>query len=338
MSVTHPLLRRALPLVLLAALAAAPAQAKTDAATQKELDQARKELREARDELREAARNYARVQREAAPDDAPPFARAFEFMNNPRRAMLGVAIEPGPEQAGKRRGVLVSGVTPGSGADKAGVKTGDLILAVNGQSLELAAGSRPGPGHNLREALAKLEPGTSVNLLIERAGKPQNLSVSLSAPQGPMAFALPPIDIDVDRLIDDADVALPHPPHGRGHPMMAMAGFVGPGFQLARLDEDLAGYFKTRDGVLVVKAPPVADGAPALKSGDVIQRINNEAVSNPVEAMEKLANIGPQGAVTLSVLRQGASISLQGKLPEGPVGGPHFRHIQKRLLRGGPGA
>src|SRR6476469_1061948 len=55
------------------------------------------------------------------------------------RGQLGVAIQPVTSDIAANlglkevRGVLVSGVTPGSPADRAGLKTGDVITAVNAQ-------------------------------------------------------------------------------------------------------------------------------------------------------------------------------------------------------------
>src|SRR4051812_38779496 len=56
-----------------------------------------------------------------------------------RRGQLGVSIQPVSSDIATSlglkdvRGVLVSSVTPGSAADKAGIKSGDVILAMNGQ-------------------------------------------------------------------------------------------------------------------------------------------------------------------------------------------------------------
>ena len=60
-------------------------------------------------------------------------------------------------------GVLVSGVSPGSPADRAGIKTGDVITAINGQSTN--------DGNDLRNRIASTPPGTEVTLTLMRDGK-----------------------------------------------------------------------------------------------------------------------------------------------------------------------
>lgn len=288
------------------------------------LEQAEQALREAREQLLRSAREVARLRGELGED--APLARALSLMVDPRRAALGVSVAPGPLEQGRQRGVRITGVTPGSGAEQAGLRGGDLILSANGQSLELPAEARPGPGLVLRDSLRELEPGASVALVIERDGRRQNLSVIAQRQESPR---LP--EFDIERFGSRGDLLLPRPP---GEPLslplpppgLFMGGpFGGPGFQLARLDEDLAGYFRTRDGVLVVKAPPPQDGAPALKSGDVIQAINGEPVGSPVEVLDRLLSLGPRAGVSLQVLRQGATLNLEGRLPELPAPGG-FRH------------
>ena len=89
-----PMTRWLRPALLAAALTAVPVSvslAADDAATRKELEQARKELQAAREELARAAREMAKVARKADADS--PRAEAYEFMLNPRRALLGVNLQ-----------------------------------------------------------------------------------------------------------------------------------------------------------------------------------------------------------------------------------------------------
>lgn len=319
--------------LLLAASLTAPAQAKpaetdptANAELRAQLQQAEQNLRAAREQLLKSARELARIQGQLGEDT--PFSQAMGLLVDPRRAALGVSIAPGPLEKGRQRGVLVTGVTPGSGAEKAGIQSGDLIIGANGQSLELAEDARPGPGLTLRQALRELEPGATVALLVERGGKRKTVSVVAQrqeAPAGP--------DFDIERFGPRGDLLLPRtprepfglplPPPGAGIGRLMAGPLGGPGFQLARLDEDLAGYFKTREGVLVVKAPPVIEGAPALKSGDVIQSLNGQPVRSPVDLLDQFFSLEPRAQLTLGVVRQGAAISLQGRLPEPPLPGPH---------------
>lgn len=329
---------RLLPGLLLALslalpVAARPPETETETSPAPELraqlQQAEQNLRAAREQLVKSARELARIQGQLGEDT--PFSQAMGLLVDPRRAALGVSIAPGPLEKGRQRGVAVTAVTPGSGAEKAGVQSGDLILSANGKSLELPEDARPGPGLTLRQTLRELEPGATVSLQVERGGKRKNLSVVAQRQEVPAA-----LDFDIERFGPRGDLLLPRlpgdgmgplfPPPPGGAIGRLMAGPLGgPGFQLARLDEDLASYFKTREGVLVVKAPPVIEGAPQLKSGDVIQSINGQTVHSPVDFLDQMFNLGPQASLKLEVIRQGAAISLQGRLPEPPLRGP-FPH------------
>jgi 2-alkenal reductase len=68
-------------------------------------------------------------------------------------------------------GALVSKVTAGSPADKAGIKQGDIILALDGQDIDL--------DNTLFSLLSKHIPGDKVKLTVLRAGKNSTVEVTL---------------------------------------------------------------------------------------------------------------------------------------------------------------
>jgi serine protease Do/serine protease DegQ len=70
-------------------------------------------------------------------------------------------------------GVIVSDITSGSPADKAGLKDSDVILAINDRTVA----SRD----QLRLAVAELAPGTKIALKIIRDGKPATIAVVLGS-------------------------------------------------------------------------------------------------------------------------------------------------------------
>ncbi len=84
-----------------------------------------KRLQDAQRRLEDAAREIAELSGEAA---GPQGFRELEYlMPKPRRAMLGVNIA-GAEPSGG--GVRVESVSPGGPAAEAGVKSGDVIVAI----------------------------------------------------------------------------------------------------------------------------------------------------------------------------------------------------------------
>jgi aminopeptidase N len=76
-----------------------------------------------------------------------------------------------PDFSPVERGVKLSGVTPGSPADKAGVRAGDIIVGM--AKLEVA------DLQGLTDALRAHKPGDTVPLLVIRDGKPLTLEVTL---------------------------------------------------------------------------------------------------------------------------------------------------------------
>jgi len=94
-----------------------------------------------------------------------------------RRGMLGVSIQNITEDTAKAlelkeaKGVLVSNVKAGSSADKAGVKRGDIITAINGEKIE--------DGNTLRNKVAGTLPGNAIKLTVVRDGAEQELTATL---------------------------------------------------------------------------------------------------------------------------------------------------------------
>ena len=94
-----------------------------------------------------------------------------------RRGSLGVTIQPlTPESISRlglqnARGALVNSVVAGGPADRAGVRAGDVITAVNGTQVS--------DTNALRNIIARTPPGTEVTLTVWRDGREQQLRVRL---------------------------------------------------------------------------------------------------------------------------------------------------------------
>jgi S1-C subfamily serine protease len=65
-------------------------------------------------------------------------------------------------------GALVAGVSQGSSADRAGIKTGDIIVSINGAAVKNA--------HELRNSIGMLQIGDQVEIGLLRDGKPRKLT------------------------------------------------------------------------------------------------------------------------------------------------------------------
>ena len=66
---------------------------------------------------------------------------------------------------------LVADVSPGSPADKAGIKRGDVIVALNGKTVDTVS--------ELTNSVGVVEPGTKENLKVVRDGVERDVSVKI---------------------------------------------------------------------------------------------------------------------------------------------------------------
>lgn len=113
--------------------------------------------------------------------DAPLMQRFFWGSSGPRR--LGIEYQEIGDQLAKffklagDHAVLVSRVDEDGPAGKAGIKAGDIVLKIEGRSVR--------DGGDLRDELRKAEPGSEVNVTVQRDGKPVDLKVKLAGSQEP---------------------------------------------------------------------------------------------------------------------------------------------------------
>lgn len=97
------------------------------------------------------------------------------------RGYLGITINPGEVTDEIARsfgldsggGVLIADVVEGSAADKAGLKSGDIIREMNGQKVTDSTA--------FRSAIASMKPGTVVELKVWREGKMVKVKATLDA-------------------------------------------------------------------------------------------------------------------------------------------------------------
>ena len=101
------------------------------------------------------------------------------------RGWIGIEVqEITPELAesfklADTKGALIAGVMRGSPADRAGIRPGDILLAVAGKSVSNAQA--------MLEAIAGLTPGTQVPLKLRRDGKEIDLGVAIAKRPKPRA-------------------------------------------------------------------------------------------------------------------------------------------------------
>jgi Do/DeqQ family serine protease len=94
-----------------------------------------------------------------------------------RRGQLGITVGKITSEVAAKfgikegKGVVVAQVQPGSAADRAGLKTGDVVTSFNGVEVI--------DPNVFRNAVASTAPGTTVTLTIQRAGREQEVRATL---------------------------------------------------------------------------------------------------------------------------------------------------------------
>lgn len=131
-----------------------------------EIERARGELSRAHRELREAQREVARAHRELGQDRA--FGYTTRFVNLGDKPVIGVILG---EETGE--GVDLVGVSPDGPAEAAGIKAGDVLVAINGKALVGAEDARA----VVFETMESVEAGDTVELEVERDGARESFAV-----------------------------------------------------------------------------------------------------------------------------------------------------------------
>lgn len=261
---------------------------------------------------------------------------------------LGVTLkELTPAEAKERKlpshsGVLIESVIPKSAADKAGLKAGDVIVQINGESTRSIA--------QVRRLVNETPMNWNALVSVFRDGKKLDLSVT-PEPASPTQDLLPN---DLERRLDEFRKQMPRNegrwfqgpfyfwrepapgPDQRKQPntpdLTPGAPFNRPrwplfewspgagrlGIVVQELGSQLADYFKVKGGVLVASVTPESPASRAgLKAGDVITALDGKDVKSPGELLNALRDLPDGREVSLSIVRNSAAMTIKVKLAAG---------------------
>ncbi len=270
-------------------------------ATEAELD---RRLREAEERMAEAARQIAEITSERLPRIAK-IERRFDFSDRPR---LGVAID-GERQKGPVEGVTIVGVTPGSAASDAGLRAGDVVTAINNESL--SAESADVANRRLLDFMEGVEEGDVLTVEYLRDGKAGSAEVEPRVVErnmfvwrgdGDHHFTVPKMP-NAPHVIDKLKMEFAFPWAGSG---------LGD-LELVELSEGLGRYFGTDSGLLVINAPE--SGAFELEDGDVIQSIDGREPRDVRHAMRILSSYQGGEKLRLGIMRDKKKRTLEIEMP-----------------------
>ena len=172
------------------------------------------------------------------------------------RGWLGVGIQDINDEMAEyygikdKEGVLVSKVFPGDPADKAGIKTKDIIIEVNGQKIKSS--------HELTRIIAGFHVGEEVKITVLRDGKEKTFTVKIAKRQQEKMAS-------------------------RSMPYKEQGAF---GIQVSNLTPEIARKFNLpeTEGVVVTGVQPNSQGEDkGIQPRDIIKEVNHQS-TNTVQA------------------------------------------------------
>ncbi|MDX6263932.1 MAG: putative serine protease PepD [Kribbellaceae bacterium] len=109
-------------------------------------------------------------------DQAKPIIDELVAKGKATHARLGVGVGDAQSTAAFQQGATIGEVTSGGAADKAGLKTGDVVTAIDGKVIA--------SGDALVAAVRSHRPGDEVTITLTRAGKSQQVKATLGSDNG----------------------------------------------------------------------------------------------------------------------------------------------------------
>jgi serine protease Do len=201
------------------------------------------------------------------------------------RGYLGVGIQPVTNDIAEQfklnsaRGALVTDVTPGSPAEKAGIIRGDVIRKVNGYEVKDTVA--------LVNRIAETEIGSNLTIDLVRDGAAKTVTAQVVEQ---------PADL-VARL--NRNQSSPDPSGASQNAVFA-------GIEVQNLTERLRAEAKVPpnvNGVIVTQVDPNSTAAQELRPGDVIEQINRQSVSNVDEFQSIVGQLDPDRPVMVGMAR-----------------------------------
>jgi serine protease Do len=215
------------------------------------------------------------------------------YEEDANRAMLGVTTE------GDDKGAEIITVNKESGAEKAGLKKGDIITRIGSEEVE-------GPG-DVTKAIRNHKPGDKVDITYLRDGKEQKATAELSKWKG---IKMNPVRIP---RVAMGQAWTPEPPRANFEQfdnLSTLYAFGRPRLGLSIQDDE------DGKGAKVLEVDD--DGAAAkagLKEGDIITGIDDKEVKGTDDVTRTIRANREKYNYSFKVLRDGKTQTLEVKMP-----------------------
>jgi serine protease Do len=191
------------------------------------------------------------------------------------RGRIGVQIEPVTKEIaesiglGKAQGALINRIEAGAPADKAGLEAGDVIIKIDGKSIEKSS--------DLPRLVGNTKPGTKSTLTIFRRGATKELSIVIA-------------EMEPEKVAKRSAEPEENP--------KAANSVQGLGLVVADLTEAQKSELKIKGGVRVesLQEPALKAG---LREGDVILAVGNIEIAQAKDFVAAVAKMDKSKAVSV---------------------------------------
>jgi serine protease Do len=213
------------------------------------------------------------------------------FAEDSNRAMLGIVTDAND------KGAEVTQINKASAAEKAGLKTGDIITKIGDKKIEDA--------EDVSDAVRAKKPGDKVAITVLRDGKEQTVNAELGKWKGISMNTLIPSKIEMNNM-----------DFNKGNYAPSLRSFTGVFGNQQRLGLSIQ---DTEDGkgVKITEVEEESNAAKAgIKENDVITKLNDTEV-NSADEVSKIVRENKEKTTPLKfqVTREGKSQTIEVRIP-----------------------
>lgn len=223
--------------------------------------------------------------------------------NGEKKVGLGVMVSKvDKDNSGTtKEGARIVEVIKGSEAEKIGLKRGDIIVALNGETIKEPS--------DLVDIIDGIDEGEEVTLSILRDGQKKSFTATLNPFEGhAYAFHTDNEEGDVENEVfmtpgQRKELRIIRP-SGINATINGKGGYLG--VQVRNLTDQLKEYFEVKNGVLideVMKDSPAEKSG--LKAGDIIVSINDRKIEDYQDLVRTINYYNPEEEVSISYVRKG---------------------------------